>query len=671
MTLSTRIGLSALLAGAWLPTAAMPAHAGWSMVGIPLGSNTRPAWEFSVAAGGSGDVFIGWPDRSGIVGALPTVYRLGSNGEQYPGWPPALSADPAAMYIDPDDVVNVLPDGNGGAFVAWSENGYAWPDGGVRVQHVLPNGQPDPAWIPGGIPITLPYAHHPRLIPDGAGGAFLCWSEYALGPLRVARVTGDGNVLGTIDPIGPTPAGPLTWFADILPDGSGGVMVAWGDTLNARLMRLTDVGEPSPGWPDTGIAIPTSRLDLSQPPRVLPAPGGDFLLVWKDRDLPYGPSSSIASPGRIFLQKLTPGGTIAPGWPASGVVAYSSTEDTSPLIAFADGYGGVMLAWSERAGTEEDLRLLRLNDEGNPRLGWSGAGLSAIESPAQFRGLTRFSNYRDLGFSATPDGSGGAFVAWDDDREVTGSSVRVTRVLSNGVLGPTWLGGGNDAAPAWAAPALLGLGSNGQGLVVAIWASSTATFAGEYATAIAPDGIVPVLVSLATAEVVPGGAKLAWVVTQLGAARVTIERRLGDAAWQPLATLAPDGTGRVAYEESGLAPGARVGYRLAYDDAGTPRTAGEVALVIPGHAAFGIAGVSPNPAGSEVTLRFALESGAPARLELYDAGGRRVRGAAVAAVPGTAATHRFDRLDLLPPGVYHARLSQGDRSDAVRLTVLR
>jgi hypothetical protein len=70
-----------------------------------------------------------------------------------------------------------------------------------------------------------------------------------------------------------------------------------------------------------------------------------------------------------------------------------------------------------------------------------------------------------------------------------------------------------------------------------------------------------------------------------------------------------------------------------------------------------------------MTLRFALPADTPARLELVDVSGRRVRSQTVIGAGEHAA--QFDRLGELAPGVYIVRLAQGSRVRTTRVTVLR
>ena len=86
---------------------------------------------------------------------------------------------------------------------------------------------------------------------------------------------------------------------------------------------------------------------------------------------------------------------------------------------------------------------------------------------------------------------------------------------------------------------------------------------------------------------------------------------------------------------------------------------------------FALDGARPTPAtGGRMMVHFTLASGAPARLELIDVTGRRVRDRAVGALgPGR---HAMDLAagDPLAPGMYLIRLTQGTNRSTVRTTLV-
>ena len=78
----------------------------------------------------------------------------------------------------------------------------------------------------------------------------------------------------------------------------------------------------------------------------------------------------------------------------------------APASLTGDGQGGLLLAWSDRrAGIlESDIYIQRLDPAGNEMWGEDGLGLCLNPEGAQWP-------------SIAPDGSGGAWVVWQDGRD--------------------------------------------------------------------------------------------------------------------------------------------------------------------------------------------------------------------------------------------------------------
>jgi len=94
--------------------------------------------------------------------------------------------------------------------------------------------------------------------------------------------------------------------------------------------------------------------------------------------------------------------------------------------------------------------------------------------------------------------------------------------------------------------------------------------------------------------------------------------------------------------------------------------------VIPARGQLALAGLRPNPPGNELAVAFTLATAGPARLELLDVTGRRVRERALTGLrPGVTNLASLGARAALPPGVYLLRLSQGPRSVARKAALLR
>jgi hypothetical protein len=86
-------------------------------------------------------------------------------------------------------------------------------------------------------------------------------------------------------------------------------------------------------------------------------------------------------------------------------------------------------------------------------------------------------------------------------------------------------------------------------------------------------------------------------------------------------------------------------------------------------AGFALLGVRPNPARGTTRVSFALADG-PARLELVDLAGRRVRSLGLHGGAGTRHAD-LDGLGALRPGLYLVRLAQAGRQATRKLVVVR
>ena len=104
-------------------------------------------------------------------------------------------------------------------------------------------------------------------------------------------------------------------------------------------------------------------------------------------------------------------------------------------------------------------------------------------------------------------------------------------------------------------------------------------------------------------------------------------------------------------------------------DAGSGATGGRLSFATPW----------PNPASGTSSFRFSLPVGGPARLELFDVSGRRIRELLKREMAAGVHELRWDGRDTdgaaVPSGVYYARLSfagmRGDEVAVRKITMLR
>lgn len=172
------------------------------------------------------------------VSTLRLVRRLGfaffaltrCASPAFAGW----SANPVTVTSTFASIplVEGCADGTYGAFVAWQEGS---PTGVVRAQHLLSNGDLDPAWPDAGTVACNIVTARSELfaLPDRIGGAYLFWKEG--NSLFVTRLAPDGAVaagwpergrsLGAVHPDSPRP--------NIIEDGSNGFYAVWTSSLGS------------------------------------------------------------------------------------------------------------------------------------------------------------------------------------------------------------------------------------------------------------------------------------------------------------------------------------------------------------------------------------------------------------------------------------------------------
>lgn len=294
----------------------------------------------------------------------------------------------------------VVPDGAGGAILAWEDSRSGNKD--IYVQRVSASGAP--LWTAGGVALSTAAGDQvlPSMIPDGAGGAIVSWeSNVGVGEsdVYVQRVNAAGVPQWIANGVSLCSAPGFQHAPVIVSDATGGAVVAWADLRNASALnntvdiyaqRVNAAGVPQ--WTTDGVALctlPATRGD----PRLAPDGAGGAVAAWSDhRDGVHF---------HVFAQRVNATGI--PQWAADGVALCTlSTDQQSPAIV-ADGAGGAIVAWSDNRIDAGDLFAQRLNAAGVAQ--WTPCGAPVC----QFAGLQTLP-------VLVPDGASGAIVAWAEQR---------------------------------------------------------------------------------------------------------------------------------------------------------------------------------------------------------------------------------------------------------------
>jgi hypothetical protein len=317
----------------------------------------------------------------------------------------------------------------------------------------------------------------------------------------------------------------------------------------------------------------------------------------------------------------------------------------------------VFAAWSDARAGQADIYVTRLDASGGAVPPWpaDGMALGATSRPAHRPELVT-------------DGAGGVFVAWNS------VLIFATHLSPDGSAAPGWQAGGTAACEGNCGGTFgdYFLVPDEVGGALVTW-QETRMFQAPYdadqsfTQRLVPDGVVAVAAALVSADAGDGRVRVEWQLYSAAGDPVTVQRDAGD-GWREQLAVTPDPQGRVRFEDADVTPGQRYGYRLRLGSGGA---AGEVWLEIPTAAAFAIESVRPNPGGGELTLAFALPSPAPARIEVLDVAGRRLRVTELEAPAAGRHVLALSAARPLPPGLYLVRLVQAGRAAVARACVVR
>lgn len=245
-------------------------------------------------------------------------------------------------------------------------------------------------------------------------------------------------------------------FPVAVADGQGGSIIAWQEFARIRAQRLDAAGRARAGWPAAGgLEVcpggPWSPYSQSSPRIAGDGEGGAFV-VWHDER--QGGCTHLCHDDAkvLYVQRIAGNGAIAGGWPVEGLPVGSTARyqlfaaggdrgrptDFNTVVV-PDDMGGVIVAWQEGpdlygVDSQMGIHAQRVAPDGTLRWGPRGA-LVCAET-----GDTTYQFPQQLYPWAVADGSGGAFILWQDARSGTGSIIHGQHVSAGGT--PSWTPGG-------------------------------------------------------------------------------------------------------------------------------------------------------------------------------------------------------------------------------------
>lgn len=317
---------------------------------------------------------------------------------------------------------------------------------------------------------------------DGQGGAYITWSDRrAVGSgtmtVYVQRMSAAGEPLWATDGVTVTDTDPEHFSRHLAPDGLGGVFVIYDQHRNGatdlHVQRLSANGEVHLGWPSSGIPIATGPPDQWAADALSDGNGGVYI-AWQGVGATTGTD--------LYAQRIDASGSVAAGWPQSGLIVGGAPEEQNGAVMASDGIGGIYIAWNDRRSGTGEIFAQHVSSDGATL--WQDGGQVVGVSVNERQGAAIITSGENI------------FVAWNDYRG-NGSDVYLLRLSESGQPASGWPA---DGLPVVIAPAAQGLGSpkaiaaDGLGGVLLTWTHGyTGTINNDvYLQRINPDGSVPV-----------------------------------------------------------------------------------------------------------------------------------------------------------------------------------
>ncbi|MGE5178804.1 MAG: FlgD immunoglobulin-like domain containing protein [Bacteroidota bacterium] len=335
----------------------------WYPGGVAVCTASANQGNVTLVTDGVNGAIVIWSDYRAL-GPNPDAYceHLLANGQLDSRWP----ADGLGVCTLPQSQKNPVgvSDGAGGAIIAWQDTRDN-PASSIYGEHVLEGGTVDPAWPAAGLAIGSSSLSqtNPTVVPDGAGGAIVAWIDGRNGNQDIYAQ--HALATGTVDPVWP-PEGRAVCAAvgdQSIPvavtDGRGGVILAWIDFRNGSVPdiyahHVQAAGVMDSAWPSNGLAVCTAAGSQLASTMVADGAGG-AIVSWEDN------RSGVYD---IYAQHVRGDGTADPAWPADGHPLGTAVGDQLNPVVTSDAAGGAIVAWKDSRTGTGDIYAQRISASG-------------------------------------------------------------------------------------------------------------------------------------------------------------------------------------------------------------------------------------------------------------------------------------------------------------------
>lgn len=328
----------------------------------------------------------------------------------------------------------MVSDENGGAILSW-EDGRSENKTAVYAQRIDYSG--NSLWADNGVPVCDYHGDQidPHMVPDGEGGAIIVWVDgrtkskcSANKSIYAQRLNSEGVRLWNSEGVPICTAKGERGNPAITTDGDGGAIISWEDgrrgcgNWDIFTQRIDSNGNVQ--WSGDGISA-SSACGRKQSPSIISDGSGGAVISWTDKQLQWCWFWYWSS-WNVYAQRISAEGSVM--WNDRGVPVCTEGGDQINVSVTHAGWEGTIFAWQDKRNPSDGWDIyaqLLLHDGSNS---WESNGIQiAAEANDQIHP------------AAVHDGEGGAYIAWQDGREIDWN-IYAQRTSSAGI--PQWASGG-------------------------------------------------------------------------------------------------------------------------------------------------------------------------------------------------------------------------------------
>jgi hypothetical protein len=256
----------------------------WTLEGVPICVASRDQTEQRVVPDGAHGAILVWQDERNLATTSEDVFAQRVDAGGTPLW--TSNGIPICVEIGRQLGADIADDHVGGAVMGWQDlRGFGEP-GDVYAQRV--DGAGSVLWTLNGVAVCeAPSTQsEPDVLADGDSATYLCWTDSRNGTADVyaQRIDGLGNPLWTANGVSVSSAARNQYSPETV-SVVGDVVIAWQDSRNVQFetdiyaQRLDSEGNAR--WTEGGVPVTTApkwqyRL------QIVPDLSGGVILAWED-----------------------------------------------------------------------------------------------------------------------------------------------------------------------------------------------------------------------------------------------------------------------------------------------------------------------------------------------------------------------------------------------------